>query len=241
MGLRAHWFQHVPFEGLGSIEQWLISKRARVSSTRFFDRPVLPSPDDLDLLIIMGGSMSVNEEQAYPWLKLEKEFVAPAIHEGKAVLGICFGAQLIASALGARVRRGTFAEIGWFPVERVTGGSNADGLEKSPGGPAVALPRKLEAFHWHGETFDLPPGALHVARSEACENQAFTLGGHVLALQFHLETTSAAAEALVENCRGDLFPGPYVQPESAVLGTPDRFQRINSVMESVLDSLISAR
>ena len=228
MGLKAHWFQHVPFEGLGSIGEWLARKGARVSSTRFFERAVLPDPDDLELLIVMGGPMSVNEEDAYPWLKEEKKLIARAIHRGIAVLGICLGAQLIASALGARVRRNEFSEIGWFSVESVDGG-------------ATDLPHTLEVFHWHGETFDLPQGSRHLARSEACVNQAFAFADRVLALQFHLETTRASALALVESCRADLAPGRFVQAEAAVLGTPDQFRRINAVMRSVLDRLTDSR
>jgi len=233
MGLKAHWFQHAPFEGLGSIGEWLSGKGARVSSTCFFERPVLPDPDDLELLIIMGGPMSVNEEDSYPWLKEEKKLIARAIHRGTAVLGICLGAQLIASALGARVRRNDFAEIGWFPVESVDAGATGDldGI----------LPHTLEVFHWHGETFDLPQGSRHLARSEACGNQAFAFEDRVLALQFHLETTHASALALVESCRDDLVPGRFVQTEETILGTPDQFRRINVVMSSVLDRLTDSR
>jgi GMP synthase-like glutamine amidotransferase len=229
MGLRAHWFQHVPFEGLGSIQEWLVRRHAQVSSTRFFSAPVFPDIDEVDLLIIMGGPMSVNDEDAHPWLKEEKALIRKAIHHGKALLGICLGAQLIASALGAAVRRNTFKEIGWFPVERTI--SNP-----APGVYAV-LPDRVEAFHWHGETFDLPQGARHIARSEACENQAFALGERVLALQFHLETTAAGAAALVECCRSELVPGRFIQAEDEILGRPEQFQRITTVMESALDAL----
>lgn len=235
MGLKAHWLQHVPFEGLGWIEDWLAEKRARVSSTRFHESPSLPDLGDLDLLIVMGGPMSVNEESLYPWLKDEKNFIAEAIQRGKAVLGVCLGAQLIASALGARVRRNPVPEIGWFPVEKA-GGSPGSG---SFGGIGRILPGAWEAFHWHGETFDLPAGALHLARSKACENQAFTIGDRVAAIQFHLETTPASARALVESCPGDLVPGPFVQSGSVILGRKDRFQAINKIMRGVLDFLTS--
>jgi GMP synthase-like glutamine amidotransferase len=231
MGLRVHWLQHVPFEGLGSIEDWLAHRRARVSSTRFFDQPRLPGVGDFDLLLVMGGPMSVNDEAAHPWLKDEKRLIATAIDAAKPVLGVCLGAQLIASALGAGVRRNPVAEIGWFPVER-TAGPSAAGLE--------GLPSRTEAFHWHGETFDLPPGARLAARSEACENQAFTVGDRVVAFQFHLETTPASARALVESCRADLAPGPFVQAQHQILGKPEQFARVNAIMRRVLDALASS-
>ncbi len=244
MGVRAHWLQHVPFEGLGCIEGWLARKRAKVSATRFFESSALPGQKDFDLLIVMGGPMSVNEEDAYPWLREEKDFVRAAVDGGKMVLGVCLGAQLIASSLGAGVRRNSVAEIGWFPVVKASGkaadatAANANAASPIAAGPIAAiLPDRLDAFHWHGETFELPPGALHIARSEACENQAFTFGDRVAAFQFHLETTPAAARALLENCRGDLLPGRFVQSESEILGRPDQFRRINGAMEAVLDLL----
>ncbi|HTP60214.1 MAG TPA: type 1 glutamine amidotransferase [Spirochaetia bacterium] len=230
MGLKAHWFHHVPFEGLGSIQGWLAEKRAQVSVTQFFaaEGPAFPRLDDVDLLIIMGGPMSVNNEKEHPWLREEKAFAAEAIRRGTPVLGICLGAQLIASALGAGVRPNALAEIGWHPVERVGAGGD---LERQ-------LPRQLLPFHWHGETFDLPPGARHIARSAACENQAFTVGDRVIALQYHLETTPALARGLVENCAADLVPGKYIQAPEQILGSRERFENANSVLAGILDALI---
>jgi len=227
-GPRVHWIQHVPFEGLGSIETWLSARGARVGASRMYERPVFPRIRDVDLLIIMGGPMSVNDEAAFPWLREEKRFVAGALDAGIAVLGVCLGAQLIASALGAAVYRNEHAEIGWFPIERA---------RESSGMVADALPQRMDAFHWHGETFDLPAGARLIARSEGCRNQAFVIGDAVAAFQFHLETTPASARALVDSCRGDLVPGRYIQAEGQILAPGDRFQRINAVMDVVLSRL----
>ena len=116
--MKAHYLQHVPFEGLGSIETWLQSIRAAVSVTKFFEDPTLPDPDNLDLLVVMGGPMSVNDEQKFPWLAAEKEFIRKAIEKDKAVIGICLGAQLIAGAMGAAVYPNKEKEIGWFPCHR---------------------------------------------------------------------------------------------------------------------------
>ncbi len=229
--LRVHWIQHVPFEGLGSMEAWLTGRGALVGASRMHEWPAFPPVRDVDLLIVMGGPMSVNDEAAFPWLREEKAFVAGAIDAGVAVLGICLGAQLIASALGAGVRRSEHAEIGWFPIQRVPGSS---------GPVADVLPQRAEVFHWHGETFDLPPGARLVAGSEACRNQAFVIGDTVAGFQFHLETTPASARALIDNCRADLVPGRFIQQEDQILSSGDRFQRINTVMYAVLERLAEA-
>lgn len=101
--MRAHYLQHVPFEGLGYIESWLRAKGYPVTGTRFFESTRLPSLDEFDILIVMGGPMSANDESTFPWLGQEKEFIRNAIEAGKSILGICLGAQLIASAMGARV------------------------------------------------------------------------------------------------------------------------------------------
>ena len=136
--MHAHVFQHVPFEGLGSIGPWLEARRAVVTVTRFFEDAVLPEAEGLDLLIVMGGPMSVNDEKLYPWLIAEKRFIAQAILRGKAVLGVCLGAQLIAAALGARIYPNGEKEIGWFPVyslpvpETFPGGSGS--VLSVPGG-----------------------------------------------------------------------------------------------------------
>lgn len=231
--LRVHWIQHVPFEGLGSIEPWLAERGARVSVSRMFERPVLPRLDDLDFLIVMGGPMSVNDEKEHPWLRDEKRFIGDAVTAGLSVLGICLGAQLIASARGATVRPGRQPEIGWFPVERVS--------EQGTDALFPALPARAEVFHWHGETFDLPPGARHLARSEACENQAFALGTGVLGLQFHLETTPAGVSGLIENCGEDLVSGLYVQASHQMLAPAARFSSVNAVLRGLLEELVKAR
>src|SRR5690606_30657296 len=106
--------QHVPFEGLGSMGPWLVRRKAEITFTRFFESPSLPDLSGMDLVIAMGGPMSVNDEAALPWLVHEKSFLRAAIGQGVPVLGICLGAQLIASALGAQVYPGPHREIGWF-------------------------------------------------------------------------------------------------------------------------------
>ena len=227
--MRVHVFQHASFEGLGAIEPWLAARNAQIAWTRFFDDPHIPGLDCYDWLIVMGGPMSANDEAALPWLRDEKRAIAAAIDAGKTVLGVCLGAQLIASALGAKVTPNREREIGWFPIERVA--------DPAAHPIARAFPARAEVFHWHGETVELPPGALHLARSEACEMQAFALGPRVIGMQFHLETTPESAAALVRHCPEDLGAGRYVQSSDEMLRDAARFARLHEVLEAMLDAL----
>lgn len=226
--MRAHCLQHVPFEGLGSIAHWLEESGYEITRTRFFDRAVLPDLQAIDLLIIMGGPMSVNDEAQFPWLVDEKRFIRAAIGAQVPILGVCLGAQLIASAAGARVYRNSVKEIGWFPIYGV--GAN--------GSSVFQFPQSVDVFHWHGETFDLPEGALRIAKSDGCENQAFQLGRSVIGLQFHLETTPQTANEIVSHCRGELTPSPSVRTAEEILQAgPERYSAINHLMDEVLSFL----
>ncbi|OGT81014.1 MAG: amidotransferase [Gammaproteobacteria bacterium RIFCSPLOWO2_02_FULL_61_13] len=227
--MRAHYLQHVPFEGLGSIEPWLLASGYEVTNTGFHESTQLPAVADVDFLVVMGGPMSVNDEGAYFWLRKEKRFIRDCVAAGKPVLGVCLGAQLIASAMGAKVYRNKEKEIGGFPVQAET--SVVDGA-------SFRFPAVVEVFHWHGETFDLPAGAVHLARSRGCENQAFQLGKSVLGLQFHLETTPEAVQEMVSQCRSELLPSEYVQSESAILAAaPEKYAVINRLLGEVLSYL----
>ncbi len=227
--MRIRVLQHVPFEGLGCIEPWLVSRGAEILRTHAYRGDPSPDPDSFDGLIVLGGPMSVNDADRHPWIEAERDLVGRAVEDGRTVLGICLGAQMIASAFGMEVYPGDRREIGWWPVRR------AEDAERDPLG--AAFPERWEAFHWHGETFDLPPGAVRLASSEGCRNQAFSLGPRTLALQFHLETTPAAAAALIENCPGDLRPGEFVRNANEILRDETRFRRANARMRSVLDRL----
>lgn len=223
--MRAHYLQHVAFEGLGSIEPWLQTAGYEISSTQLFESSEFPALNEIDLLIIMGGPMSANDEVEFPWLSLEKQFIRNFIDSGKPVLGICLGAQLIASAMGAKVYQNSVKEIGWFPVQGISAVTSS----------FFSFPASTEVFHWHGETFDLPQGATLIASNAACENQAFQIGDSVIGLQFHLETTPESAEEIVTNCRDELIPSKYVQTEEEILTKKTgSYDSINRLMDNIL-------
>ncbi|MGH8657760.1 MAG: type 1 glutamine amidotransferase [Gammaproteobacteria bacterium] len=229
--MRVHYLQHVPFERLGSIAPWLEAAGCEITNTRFFESAELPDPKMIDLLVVMGGPMSVNDEHEFPWLVPEKQFIRDAINSGKPVLGICLGAQLIASAMGASVYRNRVKEIGWFQIHGVS--SNDSSI--------FSFPPAENVFHWHGETFDLPSGAIRLARSDGCENQAFQLGKSVIGLQFHLETTPESAQEIISNCRDELVPSKYRQTEEEILSAKrESYKSINQQMGNVLSFLLRA-
>lgn len=226
-------FQHVPFEGIGSMEAWFEARHMDIHYTRFFagDNP-LP-PEESDGLVIMGGPMSVHDTDKYPFLATEPEHIRASIEAGKPVLGVCLGAQLIALALNARVYPHVRAEIGWFPVEMIQ--------EAEPSLLANVMPVLAEVFHWHGDTFDIPAGAVHLARSKACENQAFSYSNHVLALQFHMEATRELVNGICVHVGHQVSPGPYVQLPEEFLADPERFLRMRAWMDGVLNELFQTK
>ncbi|MCX6908765.1 MAG: type 1 glutamine amidotransferase [Verrucomicrobia bacterium] len=227
--MNLHYLQHVPFEGLASIETWAAARGHRIAATRLHAGEPLPQLDQLDWLVVMGGPMNIYEEEKFPWLATEKQFIKLSIAAGKVVLGVCLGAQLIADALGGSVHRNAHKEIGWFPVRKTGAAARSRVCE--------ALPEELEAFHWHGDTFALPPGVVHAARSAACENQAFIFDERVVGLQFHLETTPESARLLAQHCAGELAEGPFIQTATVMLADERRFGRINEAMWKLLDRL----
>ena len=236
MSRRAHYFQHVPFEGLGSMEPWLAARDYEITVTRQFagdPTPAIEELADIDLLVVMGGPMSVNDTSEFAWLNAELAFVSAAINADTPTLGICLGAQLIAKSLGSTIGRNPVAEIGWFDVETIA----ATGKE------IPNLPERYSAFHWHGETFDTPAGAHRFGASEACDNQAFIYNERVIGLQFHLETTPESARLLVEHCGDELeSTSAFVQSADVILGeTNAAFVALNKHMETVLSFLLNER
>ena len=205
--MKLHVFQHVLHEGPCHIADWAALKGFEISTTHWYLGETEPSPDDIDWLVIMGGFMNIYEHRNHPWLVREKKFIRAAIEARKKIVGICLGAQLIADVLGGKVYQNPEKEIGWYPVRWLP---SAHKLIPS-------LPEQSRVLHWHGDTFELPPGAILNAESDGCRNQGFTWRNQILAFQFHIEVTPEAISALSDHDRADLVPARYIQSEADIM------------------------
>jgi GMP synthase-like glutamine amidotransferase len=203
--MHIHFIQHMPFEDPASMADWAAANNHSTSYTKVFETAAFPPADAYDMLVIMGGIMGIYQEDVYPWMKAEKSFIKRSIEEGKKVLGVCLGAQFIAEALGAKVFPHTEKEIGWFAVEKA---------EQHP--LTEKLPQTFTTFHWHGDTFTLPPGAIHLFKSHACKQQGFVYHNHVAGLQFHMEIKEDLLYGMTENEKTELIKNDFVQTEEEI-------------------------
>ena len=181
-----------------------------VSAHHLYRGDTLPRLDAFDLLVIMGGEMNIYQYRDWPWLKQESAFIRSALAQGKRVVGICLGAQLLADALGARVFQNTEHELGWLPVMWTD-----EARAALPG-----LPISSTVLHWHGDTFNLPEGATRLATSEGCPEQGFLIRNKCLALQFHMEVDPPLVKQFVDS-QGEWPKGPCVQTPKAILSEAD--------------------
>jgi GMP synthase-like glutamine amidotransferase len=228
--MKLHYLQHVRFEDPAGIADSAAEHDHRMTGTHLYRGDALPVLDAFDGLIVMGGPMGVGDTDQYPWLTDEISLVRAAIEAGKPTLGVCLGAQIIAAALGARVDRNDEKEIGFFDVT-VTDAGRAT--------PWLAGIDTFPAFHWHGETFDLPADAMHLASTPACANQAFSVGDHVLALQFHVESTPDSVQRLIAHCPEDITDGRYVQSAEQMTQQTDCYPPMKQILERLLGQLFA--
>lgn len=223
--MRIHSLQHVAFEDIGSMQYDIHQQGHSLTTTHWYRGDQAPTLDSFDVLVVMGGPMGVYDENEHPWLAAEKAFLLSCINAGKKIIGICLGAQLIACVLGAPVTRNPHREIGWFPLSIPAAASDHP--------IAKILANCSQVFHWHGDTFALPKDAVLLASSKACAHQAFAIGNNIVAFQFHLETTHASAQALIENCGNELDGSTYVQDAQTITQAKQQFATINQAMSDV--------
>lgn len=230
--MKIHVLQHVPFETAANIGPWAKERGHTLSVSRLYSPHTLPAVEELDWLVVMGGPMGANDDDQYRWMNGEKCLIGEVIESGKPVLGICLGAQLIANVLGARVYPNPVKEIGWLDVNLMPSAVDSSLL--------TGLPQVFQPLHWHGDTFDLPSGCLHLAQSANCKNQAFQYGENVLGLQFHLEIGLQQAKELTDACAPELVPSKTVQRAEQILGNSAGFSSCETYLRAVLDNCARA-
>jgi GMP synthase (glutamine-hydrolysing) len=224
--MKIHAVIHGPSDGLGAIADWAEARGHEVTETHLYRGETLPPLDGIALVILMGGAMNIHQHRDFPWLVPEKAWLAAAIAQRKRVLGVCLGGQLIADVLGGKVTQNPQREIGWWPVRMV-----------SRTGLAAAFPAELTVFHWHGDTFTLPPGATRIAESEACANQGFVAGDRVVGLQFHIEVTPESVGEFIAGGESELAAAAFVQTPEQALVRPAGFS--SEALAGLLDALVA--
>ncbi|MHB1419622.1 MAG: type 1 glutamine amidotransferase [Bacillota bacterium] len=185
--MRALIIQHVELEGAGLLEKVFGEIGVVMDIRQMWKHDPLPgSLGDYGVMVILGGPMGADDEAEYPYLISLKELIRTAVDQSITTIGICLGGQLIARALGAVVKKNPVREIGWYPVKLTAAGKHSPVFD--------GFADEFMVFQWHGDTFDIPAGAHHLAVSSQCSNQAFSYGEHILAFQFHLEVSPDIVE-----------------------------------------------
>ncbi|MBU6121461.1 type 1 glutamine amidotransferase [Hymenobacter siberiensis] len=231
--MRFHCLQHLPDEGPGHAADWLEAHGHTLTYTKLFEpNPEFPALADFDGLLILGGAMSVHDEENLPWMRAEKAFIREALRAGKITLAICLGAQLVAEALGGEVRPNHAPEVGFWAVR-----FSAKSLEH----PLLrGWPEKAAVLHWHVDTFTVPPGAIRVGMSAATATQGFVWGDGVIGLQFHPEMTVPMVEKLMA------FEGhehaeeqEFVQTAAQIRAKMKSVWKGRKLLETLLENLVA--
>ncbi len=242
MTLRIQALFHTDYEDFNFIKQWANSHNHTLNVSRSYDDDALPALDSFDWLIVMGGPMSVHDEEKHPWLIAEKRLIKQSID----AIGICLGAQLVAHCLGAGVQPSGVKEIGWLPI-RLTPAGQAHPLLQD-------LPKQdFTVFHFHGDGFDCPKGASIIASSDAWANQGFVyqtplhkeLGTWVLVWQCHFEVTKESLTKMVSNGDKAIQSGlkeypKTVQSPAEIIAMGDKYIEENNARLSAMLNRIAA-
>ena len=216
--------QHVAHEGPAALVEWTQARGHRTAIWPLYESPSLPATRQFDGLFVLGGGMSVHDNDIHPWLEPERQLIRDALAAGKPVTGICLGAQQLACALGGRVFRNDEREVGFWPIHREH--------------DALPMPTTLPACHWHGDTFELPEHATLLASSAACRNQIFVTGdGLGLGLQCHLEATPDWVDSCCTHDAGYLIPGRWMQDAARLRAERAAYPAMHAALFDLLDAL----
>ena len=229
-------FQHVPYEILGTLDPLLRRGGYRVRYVNFGREPDAEPEVDTekyDGLIILGGPMNVDMTEEYPHLETEVRLIRKMMAQDAFILGICLGAQLIAKSLGATVRKNPEKEIGWYDVTLT---------EEGKADPVMGhLVDTRSIFEWHGDAYDIPEGAVHLATSPTCADQAFRYGTNVYGFQFHMEVDAALIERWLNTpvYQAEIAAtGGRIDPDVIRAQTRENIEQLKALSEQVFDSFL---
>lgn len=225
--MRIACIQHVEFEGLGQIQNWIDEHSYSLKTYHPYLDNQFPTIDTFDFLIVMGGPMSANDEDIFPWLTTEKSLIWQSYTHKKKIIGICLGAQLIASSFGEKIYLNPEKEIGWFKVNTIFNSF-------------LPFPESFTPFHWHGETFDLPQNGELIIQSEACKNQVFLIGKNILGLQFHLEMGELEILKIIHHCESEIIESKYIQNIDTIKNQFHFIETNKAILFSILNVFIKA-
>eukprot|EP01006_Ploeotia_vitrea_P025554 TRINITY_DN58427_c0_g1_i1.p1 TRINITY_DN58427_c0_g1~~TRINITY_DN58427_c0_g1_i1.p1 ORF type:complete len:425 (+),score=53.87 TRINITY_DN58427_c0_g1_i1:35-1309(+) len=236
MPFRVHALQHAPGEDMGVIEQWCKENKHSVTYTHMYKQSngkdgkpeqLLPETDTFDWLVVLGGPMNVDDTAEFPWLEEEIAFIRDVIAREKVVIGICLGAQLVATTFGTKVTPCT-KEIGWIPVN-----FTEEARQQFP-----FLPQQSTTMLWHGQQFDLPPGGIGLGWSAATACQGYLVADRVLGLQFHPEWHEDNLNTVIQTCADEIEEGLYVQSVYTLLAGKNTYmEQQHKLLFSLLDHL----
>ncbi|MGG1658441.1 type 1 glutamine amidotransferase [Brevibacillus sp. NRS-1366] len=227
--MRVHILQHMDWGGPGVVSEWMREKGHTWTMTNVHKNEEFPEIDEFDLLVILGGVMGVYEEEENPWLIGEKQWIRNVIDNKKRVLGICLGAQLIASSMGANVKKHVHSEIGWWPVQFAKIAQEHPFLH--------GIQDNYTFFEFHYDTFDIPESGVQLGKSVACKNQAFAIGDRVVGLQFHPEFNEEIVQGIETKLGPKIEPGPFVKPVPEMMSSPERFAASKAFLYTLLNNV----
>ncbi len=228
--MNIHILQHIAYEYPGTILNWAEQEKFQIQITKLYERHKLPKLESFEILFILGGPMSVNDTGRYKWLPKEIEFIQSCIRSKKIIIGICLGAQLIAKALGANVYKNRVAEIGFYPIYKTFAAYKHAHFQTTL--------EEWPMFHWHGETFDLPLGAVNLYQSKACKHQLFIKDEHILGIQCHPEVNPELVASMLEHGKHELKDRLYIQDTNILSQHPFDYADLQKKWFSLLDYFI---
>ncbi len=228
--MRIQYLKHHEAFDIGYIAQWAKENNFPLKGCDLSKKELLPSMDEFDMLVVLGGAMGAYEEGRYLWIKQERNFIGEAIKRGKYILAFGLGAQILAQSLRGDIHKNPYREIGFGEVRFNKEGRDFCLLKD--------IPEKITALHWHKDLFDIPRDGHLLAKSKACKYQAFRFHKRVMGLQFHLETTPETLTTLIKKCRCDIVKGQNVHNPNELEANAKKCKNMHNILARILNNYV---